>query len=320
MLDLLESFAELEVTVVGDLILDRYVWGSVSRISPEAPVPVVNVERKSYKLGGAGNAAQSLAALGADVTVLGRVGDDGAGERMRRFLERHEIRLIELPSDDGYTTTLKTRVMAENQHLLRMDDELRDRVSTAVLEEAADTVVDSLEGADAVLLSDYAKGVVSRENLSWWLACFEDLGLPVVVDPSVDHFPDYDGVRIVTPNETELREGTGQSGPGAPALEVLADEVMEQMSLDALLVTRGERGMALFEPEGTPFHLAARAREVYDVTGAGDTVAALMTLGEARDADRRQVVRLANIAAGMVVGRMGTAAVTVDQLRGALRE
>lgn len=320
MLDLLESFAELEVAVVGDLILDRYVWGSVSRISPEAPVPIVNVERKSYKLGGAGNAAQSLAALNADVTVLGRVGGDGTGERMKRFLGRHDIRLTELPCGDDYTTTLKTRVMAENQHMLRMDDELRDRVPAAALEEVEDTVRGAIEGADAVLLSDYGKGVVSRENLSWWLGCLEDLGLPVVVDPAVSHFLQYEDVRIITPNETELREGTGRSGPEAPALESLAAEVMEKLSLDALLVTRGERGMALFEPDQTPFHLAARAREVYDVTGAGDTVAALVSLGEALNADRREVVRLANIAAGMVVGRMGTAAVTADQLRGALQE
>ncbi len=320
MLDLLESFAELEVAVVGDLILDRYVWGSVSRISPEAPVPVVNVERKSYKLGGAGNAAQSLAALDADVTVLGRIGDDEGGERMKRFLGQHDIRLTELPRERDYTTTLKTRIMAENQHMLRMDDELRDRVTTAALDDAEKTLMNALEGADAVLLSDYAKGVVSRDNLAWWLERFESLELPVVVDPAVEHFSLYEDVRIITPNETELREGTGTTGPEAAGLEPLAGEVMEELSLEALLVTRGERGMALFEPEGTPFHLAARAREVYDVTGAGDTVAALVTLGEARNADRRKVVRLANIAAGMVVGRMGTAAVTVDQLRGALRE
>lgn len=319
-MDLVDRFSDLNVAVVGDLILDKYVWGDVSRISPEAPVPVVNVERKSYKLGGAGNAAQTVAALNASVTVLGRVGPDDDGERLKRFLDQKDIELVELPNHNDYTTTLKTRIMAENQHLMRMDDEIRDRVPTEALESETDAIRSTLEEMDAVLLSDYAKGVVSGENLDWWMQLFEAMDVPVVVDPAVPHLTRYEGVRIMTPNETELREGMGMTGPDETPVEELADTLVDRLGLDALLVTRGEQGMVLFEPDATPFHIAARAREVYDVTGAGDTVAALVTLGEAQDADRREIIRVANIAAGMVVGRMGTAAVTAEQLERALRE
>lgn len=311
---LLKRFGELRIAVVGDLILDRYVWGSVSRISPEAPVPVVRARRRTNKVGGAGNASQTVSALGASVTVFGRVGEDEAGERLNQKMREHSLEFEPLPNEAGRSTTVKTRIIAENQQLLRIDEENRSEIPTPLLEENSDHLRSLLASHDAVLLSDYAKGVFSPKSLPYWFELFSGLDLPVVVDPHVRHFPHYRGARVLTPNERELREGMGETGSADAEVGELSRRAMDRMDLPALLVTRGEEGMVLLEDENDPYELPAEAREVYDVTGAGDTVAGVVVLGEALGAERRSTVKLANTAAGLVVARMGAVAIGFDEL------
>lgn len=314
MKQLLKRFNELRVAVVGDVILDRYTWGSVSRISPEAPVPVVRSKRRSNKVGGAGNAAQTVAALGADVTVFGRVGEDDSGDLLRRKMEEHDLEFEPLPNETGRPTTVKTRIIAENQQLLRIDEEDRTEIPTSSLKKQLDRLRGLLEPHDAVLVSDYAKGVFSPGSLPTWFDLFSRLDLPVVVDPHVRHFAHYRGARVLTPNERELREGMGETESVDAPLHEVSRRAMERLDLPALLVTRGEEGMVLLEDEDDPYRLRAEAREVYDVTGAGDTVAGVVTLGEALGARRRTTVKLANTAAGRAVARMGAVAIGSDEL------
>ncbi len=314
MRELIEQFKELKVAVVGDLILDKYTWGEVGRISPEAPVPVVRVQRKNDKLGGAGNTAQVINALGANLTLFGRLGDDRGGREFKQLLAEHGIDFQPLPNDDHHPTTVKTRVIAEGQHVVRIDEEIHSPIKESSLRKKQAELEENLENFDALLLSDYGKGVFSPATLPLWLSALQHLDLPTVVDPYTEHFPSYRDATILTPNEAEFRTGRRLRESDTTPLSELAEHGLADLNLEALLITRGEEGMTLFEAERSEFHLDTEAREVYDVTGAGDTVAGIVALGEALEADRREIVKLANIAAGLVVGRMGTAAVTVEEL------
>jgi rfaE bifunctional protein kinase chain/domain len=314
LVDVIDTFSNTHVAVVGDLILDRYTWGSTRRISPEAPVPVVDVEDQSVKLGGAGNAAQVMSALGAEVTVYARVGRDNEGETLKELVRDRGMNFQSLPNDEGYPTTVKTRVIAGGQHLVRIDNEDRTRLEEENLRSDS-TIRDELSDYDGVLLSDYGKGVLSDETLPVLLNWMEEVGQSVVVDPYTDHFPLYRNVSNITPNESEFREGMGDRGPNDTELDRLAERAFDELSPEALLVTQGERGMTLYEAGGSPHRIDTEARDVYDVTGAGDTVSGVVTLGEASGVDRETAVSLANTAAGIVVGRMGTAAVTAEELR-----
>lgn len=315
---LLNSIPDVNVAVVGDLILDRYTWGSVSRISPEAPVPVVDVDETSLKLGGAGNAAKSISALGAEVTVYGRIGTDQAGQKLRALVNTKDISLYSLPNEDQYPTTVKNRVIAGNQHLVRLDTEDRNSIPRDEITEKSSDYRTRMQSHDVILLSDYGKGVLSADTIEWWLDLFDDLNVPVVVDPHSQHFSLYRDIDLITPNERELREGSGTVGPEKKSLRELVDRSFEHYGFQNILVTRGEKGMKLFESTGDIHDLNAQAREVFDVTGAGDTVAGFMAIGEGLDADRIQIMELANLAAGIVVGKMGTAAVSRSQLRSLL--
>ena len=312
---LIDDFSDARIAVVGDLILDRYTWGSSRRISPEAPVPVVDVDDQSVKLGGAGNAAQAMSALGADVTVYARVGHDDEGDTLKGLVRDQGMSFRGLPNSGGYPTTVKTRVIAEGQHLVRIDEEDRSRIEERDFRDNEESLREELEEFDAVLLSDYGKGVLSEDTLPLLLTWLESLEQPVVVDPYTDHFPLYQNVTIMTPNETEFREGIGDRGPDDTPIDQLINRAFDELQPEAMLITRGERGMALYENREDPYEIDTEAREVYDVTGAGDTVSGVVTLGEASEASRPTVVRLANTAAGLVVGRMGTAAITADELR-----
>ncbi|MFB6357191.1 MAG: bifunctional heptose 7-phosphate kinase/heptose 1-phosphate adenyltransferase, partial [bacterium] len=219
MKELVESFKTAKVGVIGDLILDRYTWGSVDRISPEAPVPVMNVDRESRKLGGAGNAAQTISKIGAQATVLGRLGDDRAGERIRSMMDQKGIELIEIPNHDEFPTIRKTRFIAGSQHVLRVDEEDRTALPEEGLNQSRESIVQALNPLDAVLLSDYAKGVFSRNNLPIWLEICNEASVKVVVDPHVRHFKEYRDVSLLTPNKSELREGLGIVSSDETSLE-----------------------------------------------------------------------------------------------------
>jgi rfaE bifunctional protein kinase chain/domain len=298
------------VLVVGDVMLDRYWFGDVSRISPEAPVPVVKIERSEERPGGAANVARNAAALGAAVTLLSVVGKDEAGTSLARLVRKEGIE-GRLHRDATVRTTVKLRVIGRQQQLLRIDFETlpSHEVLLAKLGEFERCVA----GADIVILSDYAKGgLVHIERM---IAAARRLGKPVLVDPKGDDFTRYRGATALTPNRAEFRQVAG-GWSSEIELRRKAERLRRNLGLDVLLVTRSEEGMTLFE-RGQHLHVPAQAREVFDVSGAGDTVIATLGVKLASGAGFAEAVRWANLAAGIVVGKLGTAVVHPEELAAA---
>jgi D-glycero-beta-D-manno-heptose-7-phosphate kinase len=298
---------QARVLVVGDVMLDRYWFGEVGRISPEAPVPVVKIDRIQERLGGAANVARNAAALGASVTLLSVVGRDEAGTRLRRMLKKEGI-AAQLHVDRSINTTIKLRVIGRNQQLVRIDFETppSHEALTSKLREFERV----LKRSDVVVLSDYGKGALQRIDSMIRLA--RRAGKPVLVDPKGDDYARYRGATLITPNRGEFRELAG-SWKNEQDLTRRAQAMRSRLSAAALLVTRSEEGMTLYRA-GSRLHVAAQAREVFDVSGAGDTVIATLGVMLASGVDLADAVRLANRAAGIVVGRFGTAVVTPDEL------
>ncbi|WP_296751782.1 D-glycero-beta-D-manno-heptose-7-phosphate kinase [Thiobacillus sp.] len=297
------------ILVVGDVMLDRYWFGDVSRISPEAPVPVVHVTRNEDRVGGAGNVARNAAALGARVTLLSVVGRDEAGQSLRTLLEAEPFE-VQLHVDPDYSTITKLRVIGRQQQLLRVDFETQPghEVLAAKLEAYAQLLAD----CDVVILSDYGKGGLTHVTRMIELA--RAANKPILVDPKGDEWARYTGATVITPNRSEFREVAG-SWKTEAELAAKAAAVRATYQLDALLVTRSEEGMSLFDASGA-HHEATRAQEVFDVSGAGDTVIAAYGVALAAGAGGLEAVRLANRAAGIVVGKFGTAVATADEVFG----
>ena len=307
----LPDTATARVLVVGDVMLDRYWFGEVSRISPEAPVPVVKVERSEDRLGGAANVARNVVALGARVALLSVVGTDEAGQALQRLLSEEGIE-SSLHQDADLSTTIKLRVIGRQQQLLRIDFENwpAHEVLRAKLMEFSDRLPD----CDVVILSDYGKGGLT--HITEMIRLARAAGKRVLVDPKGEDYSRYAGATMITPNRAELREVIGKWS-SEDDLARRARQLREELGLEALLLTRSEEGMTLFRAEGVT-HEAAQAREVYDVSGAGDTVIATMAVMLASGADPATAMRLANRAAGIVVGKLGTAVAHLDELRAAI--
>lgn len=301
----------VRLLIVGDVMLDRYWFGDVSRISPEAPVPVVKVERCEERPGGAANVARNAAALGARVALLSLVGKDEAGESLARLVAEGGID-ASLHVDEGVSTTVKLRVIGRQQQLLRIDFE--NRPSHEVLRAKLKEFAERLPECDAVVFSDYGKGGLTHIGEMIQLA--RAAGKVVLVDPKGDDYSAYRGATIITPNRSEMREVVGRWRDEGD-LERRATELRERLELGALLVTRSEEGMSLFLPDRT-IHEKAVAREVFDVSGAGDTVIATLAVMAAHGADWADAIHVANVAAGVVVGKLGTAVVTREELATAL--
>ena len=302
------------VLVAGDLMLDRYWHGDTSRISPEAPVPVVAVADAEERPGGAGNVALNIAALKARAMIAGMAGADEAAQMLSRRLEQAgvECRIAQLP---GRTTITKLRVLSRHQQLLRLDFEQDFAgADSAPLERDFAALA---EKADVIVLSDYGKGTLARVQALIDIA--RRLGKPVLVDPKGRDFERYRGATLITPNQGEFEDVVGPCRSDAELAEK-GERLRVALRLDALLVTRSGRGMTLIRKGCAPLHLAARAREVYDVTGAGDTVIAVLAAAWAGGAGLEQATTLANLAAGVVVGKLGAASVTLDELRWAMQE
>lgn len=295
------------ILVVGDVMLDRYWFGDVSRISPEAPVPVVKVGRNEERLGGAANVARNVAALGANCRLLSVVGADEAGRALMNLLKAERID-ASLHEDGSVATTIKLRVIGRQQQLLRIDFETQPshEVLSAKLEEFDRLVND----CDVVVLSDYGKGGLL--HITRMIDRARKLGKRVLVDPKGDEYARYAGATLLTPNRAEFREVAG-SWKNEEEFKTKAESLRRQLGLEALLVTRSEEGMSLFR-ENQSEHVAAHAREVYDVSGAGDTVIATLAVALAAGADYEEAMRLANKAGGIVVGKLGTAVVTPEEL------
>ena len=307
----LADLSSVRLLIVGDVMLDRYWFGDVSRISPEAPVPVVKVERCEERPGGAANVARNAAALGAKVALLSLVGKDEAGESLARLVADGGID-ASLHVDEGVSTTVKLRVIGRQQQLLRIDFE--NRPSHEVLRAKLKEFAERLPECDAVVFSDYGKGGLTHIGEMIQLA--RAAGKVVLVDPKGDDYSAYRGATIITPNRSEMREVVGRWRDEAD-LEHRATELREHLELGALLVTRSEEGMSLFLPDRT-IHEKAVAREVFDVSGAGDTVIATLAVMAAYGADWADAIHVANVAAGVVVGKLGTAVVTREELAAAL--
>ena len=307
----LADLSSVRLLIVGDVMLDRYWFGDVSRISPEAPVPVVKVERCEERPGGAANVARNAAALGAKVALLSLVGKDEAGESLARLVAEGGID-ASLHVDEGVSTTVKLRVIGRQQQLLRIDFE--NRPSHEVLRAKLKEFAERLPECDAVVFSDYGKGGLTHIGEMIQLA--RAAGKVVLVDPKGDDYSAYRGATIITPNRSEMREVVGRWRDEAD-LERRATELRERLELGALLVTRSEEGMSLFLPDRT-IHEKAVAREVFDVSGAGDTVIATLAVMAAHGADWADAIHMANVAAGVVVGKLGTAVVTREELATAL--
>jgi len=308
---MLEKIAQVRLLVVGDVMLDRYWFGEVSRISPEAPVPVVKVERIEERLGGAANVARNAAAVGAKTALLSVVGDDEAGRSLSRLLADGEID-AGLHVDRAIDTTVKLRVIGRQQQLLRIDFETAP--SHEILQAKLADFEQRVTEADVVILSDYGKGGLT--HIAEMIRLARAAGKPVLVDPKGDDYAKYAGATVITPNRSELREVVGRWSSEAD-LFAKAQKLRIELGLEALLVTRSEEGMTLFS-EGETHHQAALAREVFDVSGAGDTVIATLAVMLAAGANWDEAIRAANIAAGIVVGKLGTAVVTREELAAAL--
>jgi D-beta-D-heptose 7-phosphate kinase / D-beta-D-heptose 1-phosphate adenosyltransferase len=303
----LDGFSDLRVLVAGDFMLDEYLWGRVERISPEAPVAVVEVERETRTLGGAGNVVNNLVALGAQVEVLGLVGDDNPGHLLTQEMVRRGGGVDGLFTDPSRRTSRKTRVIGASQQVVRIDRETRTPGSPAFEAAAREFLAARLPGFQALVLSDYAKGVLTPGLLKELIAQGRVRNYPVVVDPKGADYSGYAGATVITPNRREAELAVGYSLARREDLVQAGEALRQGLALDCLLITLGAEGMLLFVGGGPEVAIPTRAREVYDVSGAGDTVAAVMALGLAQWGDPVLAAALANVAAGVVVGKVGTA-------------
>jgi len=299
----------VRVLVVGDVMLDRYWFGEVDRISPEAPVPVVRVARREDRLGGAANVARNIVSLGARATLIGAIGADEAGERIRALAADDGIQAA-LLTDAALPTTLKMRVLGRQQQLLRVDFEAIPE--PACMDAITAEFERQLADHDIVVLSDYAKGVLDR--VVDLIAMARAAGVPVLVDPKGDDYTRYAGVSLVTPNRSEMQQAVGNWKSEAQ-LDERAQALRRELALEALLVTRSEQGMTLFTEAGRD-HVDAQAHEVFDVSGAGDTVLATLAVSRAAGLSWSDAMRWANRAGGVVVGKLGTSTVTAAELEG----
>ncbi len=319
--ELRERLSGLSVLVVGDLMLDQYFWGEVRRISPEAPVPVFELQEISHALGGAANVAANLRGLGVKTELCGLVGRDREGEVFRRLAEEAGLGLSALVEDPDRPTTVKTRVIARAQHLLRIDTEKTAPPSTGIKETLKARIEELLPGIQALILSDYAKGVlVSPAFCAWLVEEARRRRIPVFVDPKGLQWEKYTGATCITPNRREFNEILKVLGLPEEDLALGARSLSERYDLTFMVVTLGAEGMFLYHPEEGNWHFPARAKEVYDVSGAGDTAIAALTAFYTAGLPLKEVVAYANLCAGVVVGKMGTKPILWEEFEKALKE
>jgi D-beta-D-heptose 7-phosphate kinase / D-beta-D-heptose 1-phosphate adenosyltransferase len=311
---ILNGFHAARVLVLGDVMLDRFIYGSVERISPEAPIPVVNVERLVDMPGGAANVARNIAALGARVTLLGVVGMDIAAQDLKKQLASSPSIDARLVDDPSRPTSMKTRYVADGQQVMRADRESRVALPASIERTLLDEFSLALRETGAIVLSDYAKGVLSDSVTRAAIDIARRAGKTIIVDPKSKDFARYRGATVITPNRLELQQACGLECVDDQQVVDGARRILSTGICDVLLVTRGKDGMSVIERDGAALHLPTAARQVYDVSGAGDTVVAAISLAVSAGAEMAEAAALANIAAGIVVGKRGTATVTTGEI------
>ncbi len=315
---IIDKFKGARVLIVGDLIMDHFIWGDVSRISPEAPVPVVDVKSESILLGGSANVVNNIHNLGGNCVVTGIVGDDSDGKSLRKSLSGKKISTRGIIVDPERPTTIKTRIIAHSQQVVRFDREKREKIDGTTLEKVLRFIKRAVKTVDLVIISDYAKGLISPGLVEEITTLAAKSNIPVVVDPKVEHFGYYKDVTVITPNNLEASRSSGVEISDDHSLHLAGETLLKRTGAEALLITRGEHGMSLFEKDGDRTHIPTVAQEVYDVSGAGDTVIGVLGLALASGASFREAAVLANFAAGIVVGKVGTATVTMEELKAAV--
>jgi rfaE bifunctional protein kinase chain/domain len=315
---LFESFRQKRIAVVGDLMLDRYFWGSVARISPEAPVPVVEIESESARLGGAANVANNIKSLGAEPILIGVIGSDNSGSLLRDLLIQSAFTTVGLIVDEDRPTTVKTRVIAHSQHVVRIDRERKVEISHALQHEILEVLRQNIHSVDAIILEDYNKGVVVKSLIKQLVNLANEHKRVITVDPKFNNFFDYHDVTVFKPNSREVEAVMGVKLVDDAVVEETGRAIMKRLQVKNILLTRGERGMTLFEADGTITHIPARTRSVADVSGAGDTVISTLTVALASGVAVREAASLANYAGGVVCGEVGIVPISRDALISAI--
>jgi len=310
---LVRGFGRARVLVVGDLMLDEFMWGKVSRISPEAPVPIVWVQSESVMPGGAANVASNICALGGRVSVVGLAGEDRWGDVLRGELAARQIEMSGIVLSVR-PTIVKTRVIAHHQQVVRVDREQKEPLPAGTVDRLIRAVTERLDEADAVVIEDYGKGVVCRQLLEAVIPLARRRGKLITVDPKEDHFDLYRRVTALTPNRAEAGAALGRELESDVDVARAGEELLRKLECEALLITLGEEGMSLFERGGRHVRIPTVAQEVFDVAGAGDTVIATFTLALASGASMEQAARVANQAAGIVIGKLGVATASPEEL------
>ncbi len=304
----------VRVLIVGDVMLDEYVHGEVRRISPEAPVPVLEADQRTYAPGGAANVAANVARLGAQAHIGGLVGQDHAATELYRLLKEKGVDVSGLIKVENRPTTLKTRIVARGQQIVRVDHECREPLQGIRQESLLAWARDQLPHVDVCVLSDYAKGVVSASLVQAIVELARTVGKPVIVDPKGTDYAKYYGATILTPNLHEARLALNHEANDETSLQEIGDRLLEKIPGSALLITQGAQGMTLYRQNCSPFHVSVAERRVFDVTGAGDTVVSMLAVAIGAGSSLEDAVRLGNAAAGVVVSKRGTATVTMDEL------
>jgi rfaE bifunctional protein kinase chain/domain len=319
---LINSFKGKKILIIGDLILDRFIYGKVNRISPEAPVPVVEVTGENFLLGGAANVANNILALGGVPSLAGIIGRDTAGEVLMKLIREKNINTEGIIADNRHTT-VKTRIIAHNQQVVRFDREDKRRLEGKKIINFKNYITDAIRNHDAVIISDYKKGVITASLVEAIVKSSKKYETFVAVDPKVGHFHLYKNVSLITPNVNEASYGAGIEIKDEKSLLKAGKILMKRLLCKAVLITRSEEGMSLFEKNKSGYkiiHIPTVAKKVYDVTGAGDTVIATITLAYAAGASLKDAAIIANHAAGIVVGEVGTAIVTPDRLMKSIKQ
>ncbi|MBW2708770.1 MAG: D-glycero-beta-D-manno-heptose-7-phosphate kinase [Deltaproteobacteria bacterium] len=317
----IDRFPKARIAVLGDIIMDEFIWGDVSRISPEAPVPVLDVERETRLLGGAANVVCNMGALGADAILCGVVGDDPMGREIVAELTRMGLRSDGLAMEKGRPTSIKTRVVAQNQQIVRYDRESRANIRGESVQKMLDFATATFTEIDALVISDYGKGMISGPLMKGLRSLIETNNpeMIVTVDPKTGNFEHYTGVDVITPNHHEAGQFCGFKIVDKVTLDKAGCKMLGALNCRSVLITQGKDGMTLFEREGAVTHIPTVAKKVFDVTGAGDTVISAISLGLAVGMDLKAAAYVANVAAGIVVGEVGTSAATAEVVKKAIQ-